>query len=236
LNLANTYYLLNNFKNADYYYSKVESLSPKILSNIQFQTNEMKQVYYYQFARSALLSGNSKKANALFSKLLFELEHLFSINYKLKNHTDVIEKLSLVHSMSGITSMEQGNWQSCIKSFESALSYTKLSKMIPQSMIHISMGICYQKQGKWLKSEEQVSQSLKLSDYPDLVDDDSAIWNYLLPDSVRIIGDSRYPGAFKSKDIYLLSTGVSLNNKIEESEFGNALKLIDSRIKYVNEN
>jgi hypothetical protein len=236
LNLANTYYLLNNFKNADYYYSKVEGYSSKILNNIQFQSNEMNQVFLFQYARSALLSGNLKKANSIFSKLLSELENIFTKEYRLNKESNIINKLSLVHSMAGITSIEQGNWQACIKSFESTLSYNKLSKTFPQSMIHLAMGICYQKQGRWQKSEEQVNLAMKISDYPDFPEEESALWNTLLPDSVRVIGDSRYPGAFKKKDLYLLASGVSLNNKIEQSEYGNALIYIDDRLKYINTN
>lgn len=251
LNLGNTFFLLNDFENAQRHYKRVELLSPDIISNVQFETYKQKSFYLYNYARSKIYTGDTKSAIGLLSQAIdiYYKEEYYPIIAKMgtKNQSDSIsnsltesrKKLALLHTLKGLAELEVDDFPKAILSFSTALSMNGDTDFINDLGLYNSLALCYQKIGDYKKSEEV----LKKSDEEYIRRDNRlkkllsfSFWDLAFPENLRVIGEGRFPGELSSDFHNLITRGIRIKNAADNREYTTALSYIEERSNFIKKN
>jgi len=246
LNLANNYFLLNNFQKALAHYQEVEILNQKILESSQFESYRQEGLFYFNYARALIY--NSKVSDSIPM-----LEKALDIYYKNEYYPiisalgtreekslkkaleDTRKKIALLHALVGLAELELEKYQNAISSFITALAMNSEVDYINNISLYNSLAICYQKIGNYKKSElsldlatNEYIQKKNLLDYFDF-----SIWDIILPDPVRVIGDGRFISEFPLEFSNLLTQGIRIQNYKDKKDFQEASNLIQARFQFI---
>ena len=241
LNLANNYFLLNNYPKANEHYSIVESLEPAILSKLQFENYKQKAVFHFHYARSSLYKSdyettisNLNQTIAIYTEK--ELKPLQSKGNDPEALKETKGKLAVAYALLGLTHLEKGENESAISEFESSLAFNRDSNKFDSLNLFNALGICYQRLGKFQKSHEMLSfadTEYKNAKEPETNSEESFITDLILPESKRIIGENRFPNPFPRDFKNLLTQGIRIQNYLDTEEFAKAETLISERKDFI---
>ncbi|TGL02990.1 biopolymer transporter TolR [Leptospira bouyouniensis] len=248
LNLGNNYFLLNNYPKANESYRKVEDSSTSLSIKNQFEGYKQEAIYRFNYGKSLIYQGQYKKASEQFSKsidIYFKNEYYQYVNQyaqepnsiTLSQLNSIRSKLALLFSLRGLSELEVGQYEESIVSFQTAIAYNKDVKFISPINLSNYLAIAFQKSGRFRDSYQMLQ--LAESDYKNSKESlysrwkKWSLWNYILGDSVRVIGDGRFPGEFPDDFKYLLTLGVRIENHIEQEEYVSALNEIQVRNQFI---
>ncbi|BDA79710.1 biopolymer transporter TolR [Leptospira kobayashii] len=250
LNLGNNYFLLNNYPKANESYTTVEGASKFLLSKNQFEEYRQEAVFRYNFGRSLIYQGQYKKAIEQFEKsidIYFKKEYYQAVNSatsednqfnrdRLKN---VRSKLALLFSLKGLSELESQRYTDASVSFQTAIAYNNEINFVNPVNLYNYLAIAFQKSSRFRDSyamldlAEKEYQKEKEGFWKRVKN--WSPWNLILPDSVRVIGEGRFPGDFPTDFKYLLTLGIRIENHIEQKEFSIALKELENRNKFIQD-
>lgn len=251
LNLGNNYFLLNNYPKANESYRKVEESSNSLSVKNQFEGYKQEAIYRFNYGKSLIYQGQYKKASEQFSKsidIYFKNEYYQYVNQhaqeanviSLSGLNGIRSKLALLFSLRGLSELESGSYEEAIVSFQTAIAYNKDVKFISPINLANYLAIAFQKSGRFRDSYQMLDlaekeyQSSKESLYTRWKK--WSLWNLILGDNVRVIGDGRFPGEFPHNFKYLLTLGIRIENHIEQEEYVAALKEIQNRNLLITSN
>lgn len=253
LNLANNYLLLQNYPKAKEHYAKVEKYGENIVEQIQFENYKQTALFNYNYARSLISMGEYQKASQYLEKtaeIYYDNEYYEEVgknpsglnqNKKQKIIYEVNNKLVLIYSLLGLAQREAGNYVNAINAYKKALALNFNSGYVNNINIYSSLALCYQKVEKYHLSDYYISKveieykKFKAKErfkFPSIPD---KLWNLILPDRVRIIGASRFPGEFEPEEHYLLAQGIKIQNRTEQGEFEDVEKEILAREEFLKD-
>ncbi|TGK10279.1 translocation protein TolB [Leptospira fletcheri] len=251
LNLANNYFLLKNYPKADEQYALVESYSKVILFKAQFEDYRQKAVFLFNSARSSIYMSRYseairklKDAAALYSEN--EFPKLFSQSDFTGQFGSYREKLALIYTLIGLSSMESGDFGTSIAYYRDALKLNESSKLVDPVNLYNALALSLQKIGNLSESEENLKKAEEsarergINWFPKKVK--ITVWDYfwdfvfdaVLPDSTRVSGSGRFPEAIPVAYQPLLSSGIRLNNLLLEHNYSLSAEEIDKRLEYVS--
>lgn len=250
LNLGNNYFLLSIYPKSNEASAKVEDFGKFILSRSQFENYQQEAIFHYNYGRSSLYRANYKKAIQQFTLALniYEKKEYYQSltaysdsNSKKANASfgEVKRKLAILNAMIGLCKMELGDHEGSIAHFQSAISQNRMNKEIDELNLWNSLAIAYQKTGRYKESrnildiadKEYVEKKSLLSFFD--ISITKIFWNFLLPDSVRVSGEGRFPGEFPLDFKRLLTKSIRINNLIQERDFIKAISLIKERDEFI---
>jgi len=250
LNLGNNYFLLSIYPKSNEASAKVEDYGKFILSRSQFENYQQEAIFHYNYGRSSLYRANYKKAIEQFQLALdiYEKKEYYqsltayseaNTKSNSKSFGEVKRKLAILNAMIGLCKMELGDHEGSIAHFQSAISQNRLNKEINELNLWNSLAIAYQKTGRFKESRgildiadrEYVEEKNLLSIFDISVT--KIFWNFLLPDSVRVSGEGRFPGEFPLDFKRLLTKSIRINNLIQERDFLKAIELIKERDEFI---
>ncbi|MCX8000619.1 MAG: tetratricopeptide repeat protein, partial [Leptospiraceae bacterium] len=223
LNLANNYFLLNNFQKALSHYEMVEKLSEKILEHTLFETYTQETLFYFNYARALIYNGKvasavpyllrarelyyEKEYFPLVTKISSEQKKLFEEKFE-----DSKQKLALIHALLGLLYLELEKFNDAILSLETAISFNAEREYINNISLFNTIAICYQKIGEYPKSEKYLN--LANREYTKRVSlwdaFDFSIWNVIYTDDIRVIGEGRFVGEFPLEFSNLLTQSIQI--------------------------
>jgi len=253
LNLANNYFLLNNFPRAKEHYDTTKKMGKFIVSKAQFENYKQAALFHFNFGRTLVYLSD-------FENALVELKEAAAIYYKHEYYTaysktkisgqetgslnnplnEAKRKLSLLFALTGLAAMESLEYNQAIGYYKKALAMNREIHYLEDSSLYNAIAICYQKKKDFKSSDryatlaekatlgEKKGAFKKISSF--------SIWNTLMPDSVRVIGDGRFPGAFPPEYHNLLAKGIQIENALERNEFTKASSLFAKRKKFISAN
>lgn len=252
LNLGNNYFLLNNFQKSLEQYEEVEKLSKYILDRTRFENYKQKAVFYFNFSRAKIYNGKTSEAipylqlaiDLYYKNEYFPLlskigtkKNVDDLKLKLEN---IKKKIALLHSLVGLSEMELERYNDAIVSLATAISMNGGSNFVNDISLYNSIAICYQNVGDYRRSELNLKladkefrnlKKKKLIDYFKF-----NIWDSILPDSVRVIGDGRFPGEVPPVFANLITRGIRIANNSERNEFNEVRILTVERETFLKEN
>jgi Tol biopolymer transport system component len=246
LNLGNNYFLLNNYQKALVHYDEVEKLSVSIIDRNRFEGYKQAALFYFNYARSKVYNGYAAESIPLLRKSLeiyYQSEYYPNVSKtgikkdrKLQNELEETKKkLALLHALIGLVEMELESYKDAIQSFSMSISMNGNSEFINDISLYNSIAICYQKVGDYKKSEwylKQADQTYK--EKKDLVGFfQFDIWDVILPDSQRVIGEGRFPSEMPLEFSNLLTKGIRIKNNLDLHEHSEAEELIHKRNKFI---
>jgi tetratricopeptide (TPR) repeat protein len=251
LNLANTFFLLNNYQNALKHYEKVEEYSQSIIPKIQFDSYQQNGMYLFNIARANVYNGNLEKSIPYLTKVkdiyydneYYPLISKIGINKEAKKEIEDLEstkrKLTLIHALIAMAQLESEKYDDAILSFSNALSMNGNSNYINDINLYNSLAICYQKIGAYDKSEK----ALRLADL-DYKENKIRLkklftfsfWDTVFPTDLRVIGDGRFPTELPLDFSNIITTGIKIQNNIEKHEFDIVYNLYKKRDSFIIEN
>ncbi|MCE9500764.1 MAG: hypothetical protein K8R21_09720, partial [Leptospira sp.] len=253
LNLANNYFLLNNYPRAKDHYQATGKLSKFIVEKTQFENYKQAALYHFNFARTSIYIADYAKAIEeldIAAKIYYKNEYypyLAKVGYDPENKSpfkqallETKNKLALIFALSGLSAMESEQYSKSISFVNKALTMNKDSNYIENINLYNALAICHQKLGRYATSnyfakkvEKEYSRKGKnfIQKFASF-----SIWNSLMPDSVRVIGEGRFPGSFPPEYHNLLSRGIRISNLRDENEFTLQSKAIVRREAFIKSN
>jgi Tol biopolymer transport system component len=254
LNLANNYLLLNNYPKARDHFEQVEKYAKFINPQIQFENYKQKSLYHYNYARTLLYLNKYEKAidNLLMSADLYYKNEYYGSkeNKKLtglfKNDQESkfspAFKLTILHTLIGFSYLEIGKYDDSIYHYKKAIGFNYGKQFIEPMNLYNAMAMAYLKNknhrlslhyAQKAKSEydakftgfQFLSKNMSLSNF---------FWNLALPESFRVIGDSKFPSAFPPEYQYILSLGIEIENYKDLREYGRVDTLYSERQKFLS--
>lgn len=250
LNLGNNHFLLNNYPKANESYTKVEELGKFLLSKNQFEEYRQEAVFRYNFGRSLIYQGQYKKAIEQFEKsidIYFKKEYYQAVNSATSEDnqinrdrlSNVRSKLALLFSLKGLSELESQRYSDASVSFQTAIAYNNGINFVNPINLYNYLAIAFQKSSRFRDSyvmldlAEKEYQKEKEAFWKRVKN--WSPWNLVLPDSVRVIGEGRFPGDFPTDFKYLLTLGIRIENHIEQKEFSIALKELEARNNFIQD-
>lgn len=247
VNLGNNYFLLTNYLKANEASVKVDEYSKYILSKSQFDNYKQEALFRYNYGRSSLYRGNYEKAIIEFEKAIQlyeknEYRRIDSIE-KISNENQELEetkgKIAILNALIGLSYMELGEFDKSILYIQKSISYNHSNRTMDSLNLWNALAISYQKTGRFIDSfsttntawkdfEEKYSKS---SSWRIAIQD--SLWNLLLPDNIRVLGEGRFPGELPLVFKGLLIQSIEINNYIEKRDFKKALELLELREKFI---
>ncbi|MBE7412958.1 MAG: hypothetical protein L6Q54_03990 [Leptospiraceae bacterium] len=253
LNLANNYFLLSNYPRAKEHYDITKKMEKFIVSKTQFENYKQKALFHFNFGRTLIYLSD-------FENALVELKEATSTYYKNEYYiayskaktltqesneltnplNEAKRKLSLLFALTGLAAMESLEYSQAIGYYKKALAMNREIHYLENSSLYNAIAICYQKRKEFKNSDryaklaEKATIQNKKGTFKKLTS--FSVWNILMPDSVRVIGDGRFPGAFPPEYHNLLAKGIMIENSLERNEFSKASKLFEKRKKFIQAN
>ncbi|XDD51337.1 biopolymer transporter TolR [Leptospira sp. WS92.C1] len=255
LNLGNNYFLLKNYPRANEQYSRVDALSNYIISKTQFENYRQKAMFLFNSARSSIYVADYKSAvTKLKSAAAIYFENESKKTLTGKDGPEKLQqyqlKLALLFTLIGLSYMESGEFSNAVTYYKDAISLNGENGWIDPINLHNGLALCYQKLGKFKLSETHLKEAEKIYSsrggglwLPTKVKltfweyfSDSFwefVWDVMVPDGVRISGESRFPEAIAPKFQPLMTTGIRVNNLIQSLETEKAAEEINKRLAYI---
>ncbi len=250
LNLSNNFFLLNDYPKASEGYSKVEKASRFLLKKDQFENYRQEAIFRYNYGRSLVYQGSYRKASEQFSEAIqiyFQEEYYQKIktsaNLPLaeseESLAEVRSKLALLYALKGLSDLESGNSLEAVSSFQSAIAYNNSVSFLDPINLHNYLAIALQKQGRYIESHENLKKadehfSKRSKSFLQKIRELS-FWNLVFPDSLRVIGEGRFPGEFPDEFKYLLTLGIRIENHIEQREYAKANQALEFRNQFIKD-
>lgn len=248
LNLANNFFLLNDYQNAQRHYKKVETLSTHIIPRVQFENYQQKALYLFNYARSFIYNGDTENSISYLTRALdlyyeneyYQLISSVGVHSDREKEKESLEqtkkKLALIHTLIGMGQLELELYDDAVLSFMSALSMNGESKYINDINLYNALAICYQKIGDYKRSEESLKQAEleyieRQSPFRDFFG--NSIWDYLFPNDLRVIGEGRFASELPLNFSNLITQGIRIQNNLDKNEFTSVSKLYSSRTEYI---
>lgn len=245
LNLGNNYLLLNNYPKAKEHFSIVDNLESQVLKSSRFGNYKQEAIFYFNYAKTLLYLGNYDKAIELFKNIIdiyYKNEYYPSLvknkSEQIDEEEEALKKLTITYALKGLAEMESAKYMDAIRSLRKVLSLNGSSRYINNSNVYNSLAICYQKIENYKRSSSftaMVREDYKKNRIKNFVNQDVSLWNLVLPENSRIIGDGRFPGEFPAEFSYLLSLGIDVKNYEETNEYESLFQIIDERNKFIKE-
>lgn len=259
LNLANSYFLLSNYEKALGEYETSEKISRNILDNRRFESYKQKALFYFNFARANIYNGKLSESiphlktslDIYYKQEYFPLLSKLGVNNnnpELKKYLeDVKKKIALLNAVLGLSQMELEMYEDAITSFTTALSMNGKSDFINDISLYNSIAICYQEIGDYRKSDSSLKlaervyekRKINLAEYLDKLSVIDQFWTYVwdkvLDDKSRVIGDGRFPGEFPDEFANLLTQSVKISNSQEKQDFSEVAYLIENRSQFIKD-
>lgn len=135
--------------------------------------------------------------------------------------------------------MESQRYTDASVSFQTAIAYNNEINFVNPVNLYNYLAIAFQKSSRFRDSyamldlAEKEYQKEKEGFWKRVKN--WSPWNLILPDSVRVIGEGRFPGDFPTDFKYLLTLGIRIENHIEQKEFSIALKELENRNKFIQD-
>jgi Tol biopolymer transport system component len=230
LNLGNTYLYLNNYQKANENYKKVNDLSKNILKEVQFNNYKQEAIFRYNFSRSLIYNSEFENAKNELIKLIKLYE-----NYESgRNNKD--EKLTIIYSLLGFVYSEINDNENAIKYFKKSLALNIDNQFIPTLSLYNSLSYNYIKNKEYKLALHYIQLARKEYNSEDNFKFSTKgmnIWNIILPENLRTIGDSNITGVL-SKDLqFLWTSGNELDIYIETQDLNKAIVVINEREEFL---
>lgn len=237
LNLANNYMLLNNYNRALENFEKVENLHRYVNSETQFETSKQKVLYEYNYARTLLYQNRFEEAVTHFKKALsiLEKEESFIQSNLQSEKESFYYKKALLNALIALSYLEAGKFKEAIFHIEQTIALNYTGNYFNSAPLFNYLSYSYLKDNNIEKSKQyleiakreyQNRRQFKLSIMEPL-------WNFILPEKIRIIGESRFPGALPWEFNYLFSLGIETEIYEKEGNFEKVYELFEERKKFI---
>ena len=226
LNLANTYLYLNNYQKANENFKKVNDLSKNIIKEVQFNNYKQEAIFRYNFSRSLIYNSEFENAKNELIKLINIYE-----NYET-NRNNKDEKLTIIYSLLGLTFTELYDYENAIKYFKKSLALNIDNQFIPTLSLYNSLSYNYLKNKEYRLSLHYIQLARKEYNSEDkfkISVETKSIWNVLLPENLRTIGDSNITGVLSNDLQFLWTSGNELDVYIETQDLNKAIEVITER-------
>lgn len=250
LNLANNYFILNNYPKSYEHYLIVENLGKYINQSIRFENFHQEALFRFHFAKSAAFIGENNIASNQFSKtaeiytfnefwdeINNRLDKLANEDAPLKKANQISRKLALVNSLNGLTLMDA-------KNYEQALPYLlkadKLNAYAESSIQTVNLKnliiYCYLKIGKYYLAEKAIQEAKILYEknkprYKFNFSPEDLFWQFAMPNEFRVIGEGQIPGKMSMDFQHLFTLGLEVSARIDELDYKAADKILQKKIK-----
>ncbi|MCC5816035.1 MAG: tetratricopeptide repeat protein, partial [Leptospira sp.] len=249
VNLANNFFLLNNYQKSKKNFEIAESLSKSVIKKAAFNDYKKEALFHFNFGRTEIYNGNEAIAIPHFEKaidLYYNNEYFPSVSQagnspnleSLVKLSEAKRKLALLHAIKGSSELNIKNYENSIQSFTVALSMNGFSEYIEDLSLYNALAIAHQKLGNINESDKYLKEAFENYEsrrerfkFPSL-----SIWNLILPEKNRVIGDGKIPGELSLEFNHLLSRGIQIKNNTIEKEFTYTEELIQSRNQWIKDN
>ena len=230
LNLGNTYLYLNNYQKANENYKKVNDLSKNIIREVQFNNYKQEAIFRYNFSRSLIYNSEFDIAKNELLKLI----NLYENYESSKNNKD--EKLTIIYSLLGFVYSEIYDYENAIKYFKKSLALNLDNQYIPTLSIYNSLSYNYLKSKEYKIATHYIQLARKeynsINKFKFSIEGKS-IWNVLLPENLRTIGDSNITGVLSDELQFLWTSGNELDIYIETQDLSKAVEVINEREEFI---
>ncbi|MCP5493157.1 MAG: PD40 domain-containing protein [Leptospiraceae bacterium] len=251
LNLGNNYYLLNNYSKARDHYGISEQYEDSVNPYVRFDNYKQEALFYYNYAKTNLYLADYKKATENLKKAIriyYEKEYYKAVaasnQLDEKGEKDdralkeVSGKFVLLYALSGLSQMELQNYKEAIHYFNRSLSFNSSTNYVDNINIYNMLAICHQKMNHFSESEKYLQlaeKEYKEGRGTNKKSSTGFLWNWVLPEKNRIIGDGRFPGAFPIEYHRLLSYGIDAQNNLLQKEYSTANQLYKDRNEFIDD-
>jgi Tol biopolymer transport system component/tetratricopeptide (TPR) repeat protein len=162
LNIANNYYLLNNYNQAEEHYTAI--LDSKGNPDYQFESPEQEMMYYYHLGRTLYFTGKYDAA----ARYLRYVENNLNARYPINGVNAQTQQLNqsrreIAYKTFALNSEYAQNLQAAINYLQTIVAERKLvGAQTPGSMIHLDLARLYLRSGDLSSSLEQTQKAEEL--------------------------------------------------------------------------
>lgn len=245
INLANNYMILNNYNKALENFEKVENLLRDINPDVQFENYKQRSLFEYNYARTLLYQNRFEEAILHFKNALNVIQNnefikhgISGVQEKEETRETLSYKKALLHALIGLSYLESNQFHNAIFHIEQTISLNYDFEFFQKAPLFNYLAYCYLKTNqlelakKYLeiaKKEYQNKKSFRFL-FSEL------LWNLILPEQARIIGESRFPGALPWEFNYLFSLGIEAEIYEKENNIQRLYELFEERKKFISKN
>ena len=208
LNLGNAYLYLNNFSKANENYKLVNDFSNEIINEVQFSDPKQKALFHYNFTKSLLSNNEFLNADLELNKLIEFYSDNLNFSY---DSNQLNQKLVLIYTLKGYANSELKNYDEAIENYSKALAIN--SNYIPILSLYNSLAYNYIMKRDFEEAKKYIILAKKEYKEDGLfvnLHENFDIWNILLPEKLRTIGDGKISKTLPSSLQYLWTTGNEL--------------------------